>query len=131
MGMIERPDVFGHVIFCDDIRSEVGGKTSFIGCYLGYMFIDPELPLVIPKFGLSARVSQKKEVFNPNTEIRVFLPGDKENEPSTAFQIGERKEGDLISRFDAPEKLYISMAANMVFSPLVVPELGVIREFVR
>lgn len=35
-------------IFCDDIRPEVGNKFSYMGCYIGQMYL-PTLPLTLPK----------------------------------------------------------------------------------
>ena len=41
---------YGYSIFCDDIRSEAGGKLSFIGCYNAVMMTTQRFPLVLPKF---------------------------------------------------------------------------------
>ena len=46
-------DAFGLTIFCDDIRSEIDGKISLIGCYTGRMMIGGEFPVILPKLGLS------------------------------------------------------------------------------
>jgi hypothetical protein len=35
---------YGYSIFCDDIRSEAGGKLSFIGCYNAIMMTDAAVP---------------------------------------------------------------------------------------
>jgi hypothetical protein len=40
----------GYSIFCDDIRNEVGGKLSFIGCYNAVMFVPSQFPCLLPKF---------------------------------------------------------------------------------
>ncbi len=34
--------------FCDDVRHEIGGKYSLIGCYGGYLQVSP-IPSVLPK----------------------------------------------------------------------------------
>jgi len=39
---------FGITIFCDDIRNEIGGKISMIGCYTGDMLISAVPPVAIP-----------------------------------------------------------------------------------
>jgi hypothetical protein len=41
--------------FCDDIRQEVGGKFSLIGCYGTSIQIDP-LPSVLPKLCVAVKV---------------------------------------------------------------------------
>jgi hypothetical protein len=39
---------FVHSVFCDDIRQEVGNKLSYMGCYVGQMFV-LSFPLTLPK----------------------------------------------------------------------------------
>lgn len=36
------------VIYCDDIRNEIGGKISLMGIYAGDMIV-PSIPLILPK----------------------------------------------------------------------------------
>lgn len=38
-----------HVIFCDDIRSEMGNKPSLMGCYAGQMILPISLPATLSK----------------------------------------------------------------------------------
>lgn len=42
-------------LFCDDIRHEVGGKTSYIGVYSGGLFV-PAFPVTLSKLCLSVRI---------------------------------------------------------------------------
>lgn len=37
-----------HTIFCDDVRNEVGGKLSLMGCYSGELSV-PSFPMTLPK----------------------------------------------------------------------------------
>lgn len=39
---------YAHCHFCDDVRYEIGNKTSLIGLYSGEMLV-PSVPTVIPK----------------------------------------------------------------------------------
>lgn len=41
-------------IFCDDIRHEVGGKSSFIGVYEQKMLV-PKFPVVLPRLCLAVK----------------------------------------------------------------------------
>ncbi len=42
-------------IFCDDIRSEMGGKLSYMGVYGGGLFVS-EIPATLPKLCLAIRL---------------------------------------------------------------------------
>jgi hypothetical protein len=41
---------FGYALFCDDIRREIGNKTSLLGLYSAAAFFEAEFPISIPKF---------------------------------------------------------------------------------
>jgi len=56
--MVDKP--FGHSIFCDDIRHEIGGKRSFIGAYNGSILAD-NFPIAMPKFCISSRYYEDVE----------------------------------------------------------------------
>lgn len=45
-----------HVMYCDDLREEVGGKTSYMGVYDGKMLVR-EFPVMLPKLCVIATVS--------------------------------------------------------------------------
>ena len=46
---MSRPQTpFGYTIFCDDIRQEVGGKTTYIGAYSGFLVLEVDFPVTIP-----------------------------------------------------------------------------------
>jgi len=43
------------ILFCDDVRHEVGGKLSFIGVYSGGLLV-PKFPITLPKLCVSFKV---------------------------------------------------------------------------
>lgn len=43
------------VIYCDDIRQEVGNKNSYMGVYAGDLFVEA-FPVTLPKFCIQANV---------------------------------------------------------------------------
>ena len=49
-------DRFVSIQFCDDIRQEVGGKFSLMGCYPGPIIQVQPLPSVLPKLCASIKV---------------------------------------------------------------------------
>ncbi|ENO90436.1 hypothetical protein [Thauera linaloolentis] len=56
------------IVYCDDIRTELGNKHSLMGVYLGDMFIDV-MPVVLPK--LCAWVNVVTPLERPFSRLRV------------------------------------------------------------
>lgn len=51
---------YAHAVYCDDIRHEVGNKTSLIGLYSGQLGAS-EFPCALPKLCIVISVSTPKE----------------------------------------------------------------------
>lgn len=104
--------------FCDDIRHEIGGKMTLVGCYAGEMIIN-ELPAVLPK--LCAQIT----VFTPFDRpferliLRAFINGDILGE----LEMPVDTMKDSIQKKELTSELgRLSARAFMVFSPLPVIE---------
>jgi hypothetical protein len=80
------PDAFGHAIFCDDIRMEVGNKLTFAGCYFGVMFLNSDFPATIPRLCVSLEYSQQRDKVILPIKFVIFLPGDPDDKPSIEFE---------------------------------------------
>src|SRR2546429_6753736 len=93
MKLRDQPDVYGFTIFCDDIRYEFYGKINLIGCYTGDILIPGEFPFTLLKLGLSITLLQRREIFDPNISIRVYLPGDPDDTPSFLASAEETSPG--------------------------------------
>ncbi|CAN7732736.1 hypothetical protein LJR220_001886 [Bradyrhizobium sp. LjRoot220] len=121
--MIEEatPDVSGFTTFCDDIRFEVDGKVTMVGCYHGEMTINGGFPSTLAKFAMSIIFTQKRELFEPVLKLHVFLPGDPENEPGIVVDVDSQID---ITKTDRPR---IGARANLVLSPLTINAPGVIK----
>src|SRR5690349_16465929 len=68
----------GNSIFCDDIRNEVGGKTSFMGVYNGALFPAAPFPNAIR---LAFFVTYREPVAYESDKIKLvitFAPDDGE-----------------------------------------------------
>lgn len=67
---------YGYCIFCDDIRTELGEKLSFMGVYNGILFL-PEFPYTLPK--LCAHINLVTPADQPYKSIVVecFAPGEE------------------------------------------------------
>ena len=65
-------DVFLSVIYCDDIRSEVGSKQSYMGVY-NFELIAHEFPLVLPRFFVQATVRMPIKTTAESLKFQVLF----------------------------------------------------------
>jgi hypothetical protein len=123
-------DRYGYSIFCDDIRSEPGGKLSFIGCYNGVIFISGRFPLVLPKLCVHTHiVSPASRPFNSIT-VRCYLPGDERPVAEEPIETPRRHEQTELVAHLKPETgapLYIVAATSLIFTPLELRSSGLMR----
>lgn len=81
-----------HVIWCDDIRQEVGNKPSFMGVYTGGILL-PGLPTVLPK--LSVYVWVNTPIDQPFKKLIIRVVRD-DGFPLLEMQ-PETPEDDLVA----------------------------------
>lgn len=120
---------YGYSIFCDDIRNEVGGKLSFIGCYSSVMFVTRGFPFILPKFCIHSFVVTSAEQPFRSVFIRCYVPTRRDpiiderietpNIPAQRSMVSELEPG-----FQAPRQLVAS--ASLVLSPFDVMGPGLI-----
>ncbi|WGR91963.1 hypothetical protein MTX20_27350 [Bradyrhizobium sp. ISRA435] len=79
--------------------------------------------MTLAKFGIAITFAQKRELFVPNIGIRIFLPGDTDEKASIEADTGP---GATIPVLDDDMPM-IMMGAQMIFSPLVISQPGVIK----
>ena len=73
------------VIYCDDIREEVGNKVSYMGIYSKDLFV-PVAPVVLPKLCIAVKVVT--DMTDPFRELEVrILKGEDEVELLTTGPI--------------------------------------------
>ena len=72
----------GFTVFCDDVREELHGKTSLIGCYGNDLQFVGKYPLILPK--LAFQIFARFPVDRPTPELAlcVFFPGDSDDKPT-------------------------------------------------
>lgn len=78
------------VLWCDDIRNEVGNKPSFMGVYTGELVV-PALPTVLPKLCAFVRIATPKNQPFKQLKIRV-----EKNDVSLPVGLIELTDEDLI-----------------------------------
>jgi hypothetical protein len=120
---------YGYSLFCDDIRNEVGGKLSFIGCYNAVMFVPPKFPFVLPKFCVHFHIVSPATRPFRSIIARCYAPGLTEpiaEEPIAAPETGEQEKmvAELESGVTAPR--FIVAAASLIFAPLEIQAPGLI-----
>jgi hypothetical protein len=124
------PLLRGYTIFCDDIRNEAGGKTTFVGVYDAILLIHGDFPFLLAKFGFGIRYMEKRNTFTDDVIIRIFMPGESEDgEPSFQGLLPIREARDKVQMHpdadaDPASPRYLQLATNLVFSPFIIPQKG-------
>jgi hypothetical protein len=138
MAVIDFPDIGGHTLFCDDIRQETSGKTTYVGSYGAIMFVHGPFPFVLPKFAFGITLFQRASNFVPGLNVRIYLPGDDENgPPSIQTEIREVDAGaamqqatihsDYLDKQPGSPPTFIALVANLIFAPLELKSPGSIK----
>jgi hypothetical protein len=79
---------FGFTIFCDDIRQEVGGKATLVGCFQGNLhFISATFPVTLPKLCLAIHYFEPASLPAERVSLSISLPGDPPDKPTAAGEI--------------------------------------------
>lgn len=87
MKSVAQETPFGSTIFCDDIRHEIGGKFSYIGIYTGTINFNQPLPQKLSKFAFAIKYSERPGESTENVNVRIYMPGDPEDEPHTMVEL--------------------------------------------
>ena len=67
-----------YCLFCDDIRQEVGGKTSLIGIYHGDITFNAPKPVAYPKLCAHLTIISEPADYPEFIEVSMYGPGEKE-----------------------------------------------------
>jgi hypothetical protein len=124
---------FGSTIFCDDIRHEIGNKTSIIGIYSATIYVQ-EFPANIAKFGIVAYFNEPKRMAQDRKfpiQIQVLLPNEEEHlfsvnlPPLSSEDIANLPTSGLSADPDIPS--LITLKAEFILSPLKIEKPGRIK----
>ncbi|WP_439399190.1 DUF6941 family protein [Bradyrhizobium sp. PMVTL-01] len=97
----QRPDIYGQVVFCDDVRQESTGKCIYIGVYnSNLMIVNGGFPATLSRLSFAISVFQKREIFKPQFKIRIFVPGDPDDVPSIEAEVGEGVADSMAGEID-------------------------------
>ncbi|TCR63115.1 hypothetical protein [Bosea sp. BK604] len=120
---------YGYSIFCDDIRNEVGGKLSFVGCYNAVMFVPQSFPFVLPKFCVHLHILSPAHQPFRSILARCYAPTLSDPIASEPIEApDEAVQGRIIEEMGTVEKVprFIVAAASLIFTPLEILAPGLI-----
>lgn len=113
------------VIYCDDIRNEVGNKLSYMGIYTGELTI-PNAPLLLPKLCIAVKVVT--DVNDPFESVTVRLVKIKDHEEGELISTGLiplPSLADMPGRDDDTTRLSLEM--HFMLSPFQIDEEAKLR----
>lgn len=130
----------GRVIFCDDIRQEVGNKPSFMGVYTSSMVFPASVtfPITLARLGIAIFWNEPIDGYSEELTFSAsFLQSDAKSEEDGELLIESKRnlkdgfEKLAIPSFaiDADQKPYTCRQTLelLMISPFVIPRLGKVR----
>lgn len=110
-----------HAIFCDDVRTEIGGKLSLMGLYQGSVHLSaPALPIVMPKICVLVEARTPSTDPFQKLHIRVLFDENVLAEGDFAF--------DQLQAANTSEEInYITHGIIFTIQPFVIEREGVLR----
>ncbi|MFT8710934.1 hypothetical protein [Komagataeibacter rhaeticus] len=112
------------VIFCEDIRSEIDGKKSFIGCFTSSSIsVSKDKPFQLPKVIVNAFVQW--DGFSPpdGWQLRVETPTGESGEPFPLPPASDMKID--------PETGNVTIAFQATIAPFIVSSSGNLSVFLE
>jgi hypothetical protein len=119
----------GTVIFCDDIRHEVGGKVSYIGVYRRNLFVHGEFPFTLPKFGIRIHYVDDIDEAPEELEFQVWFPGDA-HEPSIGGRLIRSAKAEKMPLPDGSQPTRKNFYSTILLSQVQLKQGGPIRVYV-
>lgn len=119
------PKIYGTTIFCDDIRDEVGGKKTLVGCYLDTLVAPQAFPFVLPTFGFRISVVESFEDAEGPLQIRIVLDAE-EGEQVTVIEADLPSDRNSKLVRDDDSEFFTSLIALRV-SPFRIEQRGKLK----
>lgn len=134
--LVDPSDVFGHTVFCDDIRQEVTGKYIYIGVYQAAMIIHVPFPVKLSRIAFVVSVGQRAATAVPEMSFKIFLPGDNDDTPSIEAEVSEQSPGAFTEAaktnadatgIPAEGRAFLFNTANLIFDGVEIKQAGAIK----
>ncbi len=117
---------FGTTIFCDDIREELGGKSSYMGIYKGEMIVATEFPLILPTFAFAIQYVEPIDLPVMPVTIRVTLPDPTDTAVIDIELPIAQLRAEFMKTVD-PDSMYFHNILNFKASPMLIAQEGKIN----
>lgn len=118
------------VIYCDDIRNEVGDKVSYMGIYQGDMYV-PSLPLILPKLCIAVNVVTS--ISSPFQKLSVTVEKGMEGEElmSTGYIDLTPPPASKKDKDSDNGNAYLGMQLVFMLSPFQIEKPTILRVLVE
>ena len=116
-----------HVIYCDDVRNELGNKTSLIGIYGGDLFVN-KIPAIIPQ--LCIVLSVVSDSSDPIQSLTITVTRDEQQLAEISPTADDLSKGRRLAQASRPAGAAMGVSTiGMVFkiAPLAIDGPAVIR----
>lgn len=125
------PFPFGTTTVADDLRQEIGGKTSLIGIY-GSDIVFPDgtaFPVTLPKLAFALAWFESPDDLPERLNFLIYFPGDEDGKPTITLQL---PTGDALKNVPKPstdlgERLAAQIRPAFVLSPIVFNAPGLMK----
>ncbi|MGY0561669.1 DUF6941 family protein [Luteimonas sp. A277] len=124
---------YAHAVYCDDIREEVGGKSTLVGVYHGSLMVQ-SFPATLPKLCVVLQVVLPAENLPEGLKMRVMLDEELLAEGEMAVRDLEAALAAIpteVERSKPSEEKGWVVAANFIFAPMKLEGPGMIRAWVE
>lgn len=122
------PDVFGAVIFCDDLRIEITHKIMAIGIYNTAMQVGGPFPFALRSFAMLITYSERIGTQKDPVTIEVLFPGS--NEPVATIPLGADFREKIANPNISNPKFY-NLMVPVTTPPATFAEPGTVRVIAR
>jgi hypothetical protein len=128
-------DVYGHTIFCDDVRQEVNSKISLMGVWPPVILVHGTFPFIVPKLCMSVYFYELQKlafVREDEVPILVFGPGQTIDNPNlrAMVPVASKELIDAATKeptYGSQEPLYAIGNIILMAAPFVIQEPGWVR----
>ena len=120
------PNRWGFSIFCEDIRDEIGGTSSWMGVLKGSLDVIGDFPIMIAKLSVIVKYYETPGAHNDDLDFRIYGTDDAviaRVKIENNFREGFSK---LETEFSGEGQL-ISLEIPFEFSPMNFPKPGTLK----
>ena len=114
----------GSVIFCDDVREEVGGKFTLVGVYNGIMYYMVPFPTFMPKLAMRVSYVETPGESTEAVEIKVLAISSGHEAQILFSHLLPAEARDNVTappKLDEDSRVFLTAMFNIIISPLLVP----------